>query len=318
MSVGDPSGEGQVWRLSPDRWLPLDRPRIMAILNVTPDSFSDGGEHADPGKAAEGAARFVAEGADVIDIGGESTRPGAMEIPSSEQIARVVPAIRAIRSLSGAAGSIAITIDTTRPSVAAAALDAGADAINDVSGALDGLRDGAAPEAMLELAARRRCGIILMHRLRPPAADQYSDQYQRPPEYRDVVEEVALFLIGRARAAFSAGVDGSGVVVDPGLGFGKSVEQNMALVRGSAAIGARAGCPVLGAASRKSFVGRVFLGRDSEPRERVQGSIEISLMQLSAGVRLFRVHDVGAQSLALRAAWQKAGGTNGPGTASKR
>jgi len=106
-------------------------------------------------------------------------------------------------------------------------------------------------------------------------------------------------------------------VVDPGLGFGKTVEQNMALVRGSGEIGARAGCPVLGAASRKSFVGRVFLGRDSEPRERAAGSIEISLMQLSAGVRLFRVHDVGAQALALRAAWQKAGGTNGPGAASK-
>jgi dihydropteroate synthase len=317
MSVGDPSGGGQVWRLSPDRWLPLDQPRIMAILNVTPDSFSDGGEHADPGRASDAAARFVAEGADVIDIGGESTRPGAAEIPSEEQIARVVPAIRAIRGLSGAAGKIAITIDTTRPSVAAAALDAGADAINDVSGALDGQRDGSSPEAMLQLAARRRCGIILMHRLRAPAADQYSDQYQKPPEYRDVVEEVALFLIARTRAAVSAGVDGSGVVVDPGLGFGKTVEQNMALVRGSGEIGARAGCPVLGAASRKSFVGRVFLGRDSEPRERAAGSIEISLMQLSAGVRLFRVHDVGAQALALRAAWQKAGDTNGPGAASK-
>ena len=289
------------WRIGPGRVLPLDRPRVMAILNVTPDSFSDGGRYTDPGRAVKAACAFVRDGADMIDIGGESTRPGAGAVSESEQLRRVLPVIGAIRS---AGVDVPISIDTTRSAVAAAALDAGADVINDVSGGTD-------DAGMLALAAERGCGLVLMHRLVAPACDRYSDQYDRAPEYGDVVESVRADLAGKARRAVGAGCEPVSVVLDPGLGFGKSVSQNIALVRGGGRL-VSLGYPLLGAASRKSFVGRLAMGPgDADPvpvSGRLGGSIAFTLMQLSTGVRLFRVHDVAEQARALRVAWSLWGG----------
>lgn len=283
------------WQLRPGRSIPLDRPALLAILNVTPDSFADGGLHASVPDALAAARRFVDQDADVIDIGGESTRPGAAAVGEEEQRRRVIPVIRAIRAAGGALASIPLTIDTTRAAVAARALDAGADAVNDVSAGLD-------DPGMLPLAASRSCGMILMHRLARPSQDRYSDQYDAPPPYADVVEDVARFLDERARAAVAAGVPPGGIIIDPGLGFGKSVEQNLALIDGTPRLAAL-GYPVLSALSRKSFVGRVSLGRDSTPDERLPGTLALSLRHVRAGASLLRVHDVAAHAAAL-AAWR--------------
>ncbi|MBI1190638.1 MAG: dihydropteroate synthase [Tepidisphaera sp.] len=288
------------WRLSSRVSLPLDAPRVMGVLNVTPDSFFDGGRHASPAQAAAAAWRMVDEGAALLDIGGESTRPGATSVSEVEQIRRVVPVIRAIRALPApTARDIPITIDTTRAEVAQAALDAGADAINDVSGGTD-------DPAMLSFAASRDAGIILMHRVAPPRHDQYSDRYQTPPLHGDashIVDQVASALAALAARAISAGLKPANIMLDPGLGFGKTVEQNLALVRGTKRLAAL-GYPILSAASRKSFVGRVSLGRDSAPAERLPGSIAFSLAHLLYGCRVFRVHDVAEHARALAAAWR--------------
>lgn len=264
--------------------LTLDSPRLLAILNITPDSFHDGGRLTDPIAALDRAEQAVDEGADALDIGGESTRPGAARVSSEEQARRVVPVIRAIRRSIGSASRVPISVDTTSSAVALAALEEGADAINDVSAGLDDLE-------MLPLAASRDAGMILMHRLVPSPLDRYSDQYDTPPEYTDVVREVCAFLRARADAAIAAGLRPDGIVLDPGLGFGKSVEQNIELLRRTPEL-CSVGFPVLSALSRKSFVGRVSLGRDSTPDERLAGTLQLSMEHFRAGARLFRVHDV--------------------------
>jgi dihydropteroate synthase len=266
----------------------------MAILNLTPDSFADGGRLPTPDAAVGAALRAEAEGADMLDLGGESTRPGAARVDDAEQIRRVVPSIRAIRT---AGCTLPISVDTTRAPVAAAALDAGADCINDVSA-------GTEDTGMLALAAGRGCGLILMHRAAPPPADSFSDRYAREPEYAGgVVASVRAHLAERLAAACAAGVDAACVVLDPGLGFGKSVEQNLALLRGTPVL-SELGRPMLSALSRKSFVGRVGLGRDSTPAERLPATLALSVAHLHAGARLFRVHDVAEHTQALRAAWE--------------
>lgn len=281
------------WRLGDERELTLDVPRVIAIVNVTPDSFSDGGTHADVSSVVDFARRAVADGADMLDIGGESTRPGAQRVDAAQQIERVVPAIAAIR----AAGiSVPISIDTTRAAVAAAALDAGANAINDVSA-------GSEDDGMFALAASRRCGVILMHRLRPPDADVYSTEHRAPPHYDaaqgGVLGVVREYLRGRTAAAIASGVDPRAIVLDPGLGFGKDVAQNIELASRMGEL-MDLGHALLSAASRKSFVGKVS-GVD-EPARRVMGSVAISVAHALAGVRLFRVHDVAAHAQALRVA----------------
>ena len=281
-----------IWKLSSTRAVHADRPCLLAILNRTPDSFSDGGELDELDAVVRRARSAVDQGADMIDIGGESTRPGADRIDADEQIRRVVPAIQAIRD---AGIDTPITIDTTRRPVAEAALDAGADAINDVSAATE-------DAGMLQLAADRACGIILMHRLAPPGVDSYSDQYSEAPRYREVVTEVRGFLRNRAHKALVSGVDPRSIMLDPGLGFGKSVEQNLALIRSTGEL-CSLGHPVLSALSRKSFVGRITLDRDSDPSERVEGSLGCSVAHLLAGARFFRVHDVAEHRRALDAAW---------------
>lgn len=284
---------GAIWQLNTTRAVHLDRPRLLAILNITPDSFSDGGRLATPALAADAARRAADHGADALDLGAESTRPGAPRIPPDEQICRLVPAIESIR----AAGiDLPITIDTTLSAVARAALDAGADAINDVAA-------GTEDEAMLALAADRACAIILMHRLAPPTDDRFSDRYDAPPDYPGgVVPTVRDFLSGRAAAARAAGVPADRILLDPGLGFGKSVAQNLELLRATPDL-LTLGHPVLSALSRKSFVGRVGLDRDSDPSERLPPTLALSVLHLQAGARVFRVHDIPEHRHALDAAW---------------
>lgn len=270
----------------------------MFILNVTPDSFSDGGRYADTGAAADAAARAVTDGACIIDIGGESTRPGARSVSSADQAARVVPVIRAIRAMRSEAANVIITVDTTLSDVARAALDAGADAINDVSAGTD-------DSMMFALAAERGAGVIVMHRAARPRDDRYSDRHESPLMTGDVVSTVREYLRERAAAAEAAGIaadvrDGAtSLVVDPGLGFGKTVEQNITLLHRTTEIAE--GRPVLSALSRKSFVGRVSLQRDSEPSERLAGTLALTLAHYEAGARIFRVHDVAPLAEALRA-----------------
>jgi dihydropteroate synthase len=265
----------------------------LAILNITPDSFADGGRLPTPAHAADAARRAADHGADALDLGAESTRPGAARVPPDEQIRRLIPAIEAIR----AAGiDLPMTVDTTLAPVARAALDAGADAINDVAA-------GSEDDAMLALAAERACAIVLMHRLAPPTADRYSDRYDTPPAYpAGVVPAVRAFLAERAAAARAAGVPADRILLDPGLGFGKSVEQNLELLNATPDLLAL-GHPVLSALSRKSFVGRLGLARDSDPAERLPATLALSVLHLHAGARVFRVHDVAEHRQALDAAW---------------
>jgi dihydropteroate synthase len=277
-----------IWQVSTARNLPLDRPRLMGILNVTPDSFSDGGLHVGVHAAVGHALRMEGEGAEIIDIGGESTRPGAAAVPAHEQIARAIPVIEQVRRGS----EVLISIDTTSAEVARAALDAGADVINDTSAGQD-------DPAMFALAAERRCGLVLMHRPRRPREESWSDRHDSDPVYDDVVREVRAFLLQRAHAAEQAGIERACVVTDPGLGFGKNVEQNYQLVARTAELVAT-GYPVLAAASRKSFIGAATGQRN--PRQRVIGSVAVSVAQYLAGIRLFRVHDVAAHREALAVA----------------
>ncbi|MEY2699604.1 MAG: dihydropteroate synthase [Pseudomonadota bacterium] len=250
------------------------KPLIMGILNVTPDSFSDGGLYQDSDRAVSHALAMVAAGADLIDVGGESTRPGSLPVSEQAQMERVLPVIHALRQQLPPA--IAITIDTTRVSVAAAALDAGADAINDVSAAED-------DQAMLALAASRDCPIILMHHQGSPLT------MQQNPCYDHVTAEVCAFLRLRAEAALQAGITGEQILLDPGIGFGKRREHNLQLLKELDQIVAL-GYPVLLGTSRKRFMGAIC-GID-DPARLLPATIATTALGVQSGARIFRVHDV--------------------------
>jgi len=254
---------------------------VMGILNVTPDSFSDGGDFLDPADARRHAERMAADGADVIDVGAESTRPGSDRVDAAGQIARLRDVLPAV-----VACGVPVSIDTTRSEVAAFALDAGAQLINDVSAGRDD------PE-LLALAAERQAGLVLMHMLARPK------DMQADPRYDDVVGEVRAFLAERIEAAAAAGVDRGALIVDPGIGFGKRLEHNLALL---ASVGALAslGRPVLIGPSRKRFLGELT-GR-AEPRQRVVGTVAACLSARWRGATIFRVHDVSAVREALTVA----------------
>ena len=279
----------QPWRLGHGRSIQLDQSRLMGILNITPDSFSDGGRYNNRDAAVQRVLEMQSEGAEIVDVGGESTRPGADRIGVQEQIDRVAPVIEAIRG----ASEILVSVDTTHAPVAQAAIEAGANIINDVSA---GMED----PAILEVAARESSGLILMHRLVSPEQDQYSTAYENPPCYEDVVQDVRDFLQCRARAARAAGVDPASIVLDPGLGFGKSVDQNWRLI-GETSVLIQGEYPHLGAASRKSFLAAICGGTEVPPARRGPASVAASQVQYLGGVRLFRVHDVAlhAQGLGL-------------------
>lgn len=273
------------WPVGPDRVLSLDPFVLMGVINMTPDSFSDGGQFATVDEALHHALQLVEEGAGIIDVGGESTRPGAEAVGADEQIRRVVPLIARLRGRS----NVAISIDTTSAAVAHAALEAGADIVNDVSA-------GADDEDMFRLVAKRGAGLILMHRLVAPSEDSYSDRYAKEPSYGDVVRDVCDFLVERADAAINAGIARDAIAVDPGLGFGKSVSQNFELLARTSEIAAL-GFPVLIGASRKSFLGAVS-GR-SDPEQRIIGSVVAAVAAFGGGARVVRAHDVGAHREAL-------------------
>lgn len=300
---------GLSWRIARECVLSLDQPRIVGILNVTPDSFSDGGAYSTTDDAVAAAMRMIGEGAAIIDVGGESTRPGSRSVDEDEQIRRTIPVIRGLRTklglevASGRRTDGLISIDTTRARVAEAALDAGADIINDVSAGTD-------DEHMLPLAASRHCGLILMHRLRKPHDDSFSTNYAITPDYHgNVYSVVRDFLAQRLDAALAAGVDRRTIVVDPGLGFGKSVAQNFELAARLGELQSELERPALSAASRKSFLTQspsaMRLDPPPPPRERVAAGVAMTLSHWQMGVRIFRVHDVAAHAEALvTAAWR--------------
>jgi dihydropteroate synthase len=267
------SGE-KCWMVQ-GRAVSLETPVLVGILNVTPDSFSDGGKYTSVEEAIARAHEIFNQGATIVDVGGESTRPGAKSVSTQEQIRRVVPVIEGIK------GGL-ISIDTTNSSVAAAAIDAGAVIINDVSACQDD------PE-MLHLAAECGVGLVLMHRLVSPLVDQYSDQYKIEPNYDDVVNEVLAWLLDRVEIARSQGVRKESIAIDPGLGFGKSVEQNIALMHGIGAF-VETGYPVFIGASRKSFIGSI--SGISEACERDEASACMAAEMWAKGAQVFRVHDV--------------------------
>lgn len=254
--------------------LALDRPLIMGILNVTPDSFSDGGLYDDVEQAVRRGVFMAGEGADVIDVGGESTRPGAEPVQAAVQIARVVPVIERLRVL--LPERVAISIDTTQAEVARSALAAGADLINDVSAGRD-------DPAMLSLAAADGVPIVLMHMQGSPKT------MQERPHYDDVVGEVLEFLLERAEAAGRAGVPRESILFDPGIGFGKRRDDNLKLMAHLDRFVAM-GYPVLLGTSRKRFMGAVC--GETEPAALVPATVATTALGVSAGVRLFRVHDV--------------------------
>ncbi len=246
--------------------------RVMGILNVTPDSFSDGGDFSDPSAAVDRALEMEAQGADIIDIGGESTRPGAAPVPTSEEIRRTVAVVEKIRTES----EVLISIDTMKAEVALRALEAGADVINDVS-AFE------ADDGMADVAAQTRAGVVLMHMKGSPQTMQDN------PGYSDVVAEVRAYLEGRLDFAARRGVARDRMVVDPGIGFGKTIEHNLDLLRGLPEL-AECGHPLLVGASRKSFIGQV-LGRNN-PSERLAGSLGAAAWAAMRGAHILRVHDV--------------------------
>jgi dihydropteroate synthase len=268
-----------------NRWIALgrvvadrDRPRVMGIVNATPDSFSDGGLAAGPEDAIARAEALVADGADLLDIGGESSRPGANPVGLDEEIRRVIPVVE------GLAGRIAapISVDTSKPEVARRALDAGAAIINDIYGLDD--------PAMIEVVADSGAGVVLMHMLGTPRT------MQKEPRYVDVVSEVIDFLAARVGRAVASGIARERIAIDPGIGFGKTLEHNLTLLRDLGRF-ASLGCAVLVGTSRKGFLG-TLTGRDVS--NRATASVVSSLSAIRRGAGIVRVHDVAAMVDAVR------------------
>ncbi len=251
----------------------------MGIVNVTPDSFSDGGRWLDPEAAIAHGRALAAEGADILDVGGESTRPGAAAVDAEEERRRVIPVVEAL-----AADGLRVSIDTMKAEVAVAALDAGASFVNDVAA----LRD----PGMLPLVAERGCDVCLVHMRGEPRT------MQADPRYDDVVDDVRAFLETRAQMAVAAGVAPERIIVDPGIGFGKTVEHNLVLLDRLDELVAL-GFPVLIGTSRKSFLGTIA-GRDTA--DRLPGTIATNVLALERGASIFRVHDVAAVRDALEVA----------------
>jgi dihydropteroate synthase len=261
-----------------DKTLDLTHPIVMGVLNVTPDSFSDGGRFFDPGAAVEQGLRLAAEGAAILDIGGESTRPGAADVSTEEELGRVLPVIERLR----AATDAVISIDTSKPQVMRAAAAAGVGLINDVRA----LREPGA----LEAAVATDCALCLMHMQGEPRT------MQQAPSYRDVVSEVKAFLAERVHRAQAAGLALERLAVDPGFGFGKNLEHNLALLRRLREL-AVDGRPVVAGLSRKAMVGQLT-GRPQG--ERVYGSVALAVIAAQSGARIIRAHDVAATIDALQ------------------
>jgi dihydropteroate synthase len=256
------------------------RPLVMGILNVTPDSFSDGGRYTDVGAAVDRAAEMAAAGADVIDVGGESTRPGSTGVPSDEQLRRVLPVIEGIRNRL----PVVISIDTMNARVADAALNSGANLVNDVSA-------GHADRDMFGTVAAAGAAIVLMHMQGTPAT------MQQNPVYADVVREVKDYLRQRANAAAAAGVDENKILLDPGIGFGKTPDHNLALLRETRSLAAL-GRPLVIGTSRKGFIGQIT--GESDAAHRLMGTAATVAWSIANGAAIVRVHDVPEMTRVVR------------------
>ncbi len=264
----------------PDRQLIMSRTHIMGIVNVTPDSFSDGGKFMDHHTAIEYALRLVDEGADIIDVGGESTRPGSDPVSAYDEWNRVGPVIEAIVDRT----DVPISIDTMKPEVAWKAIEAGAIMVNDVTG----LRN----IDMVDLVAKEGVAVTVMHMLGEPKTMQHN------PVYEDVVREVREYLQERIDAAVSAGVKREAIAIDPGIGFGKTVEHNLRLINHVGEL-AKLGRPVCIGVSRKSFIGSIT---SSEVTDRLEGSLAAAVIAVCRGARIIRVHDVKETIRAIKVA----------------
>lgn len=261
------------------RRLVLDRPMVMGVLNVTPDSFSDGGRYLDSGAAVKHALEMVEEGADLIDIGAESSRPGAEPVSEAEELHRLIPVVQEVcRHV-----SVPVSVDTTKAAVARAAIEAGAAVVNDISA-------GQADPAMTGVVAEAGAGLVLMHRQGTPQT------MQRAPQYGSVVDDVRDFLRGRMQAAEQAGIAADQILLDPGIGFGKNLEHNLTLLAGLDAFQSL-GRPILVGVSRKAFIGEV-LGRRTD--DRLMGTAAAVAAALLRGARMVRVHDVKAMQDVVR------------------
>ena len=265
---------GQRFLLGPRAWL-------MGVVNVTPDSFADGGRYYEAERAVARALELAADGADILDIGGESTRPGSLPVSEAEELRRVAPVVAALRPRTEAL----ISVDTTKAAVARAALEAGADMVNDTSAfRFD--------PAMPGVVARSGAAVVLMHMRGTPLT------MQDDPRYDDLLGEISAFLAERMRVAEAAGIPRERIVVDPGIGFGKTFEDNLALLRRQEAFQAL-GRPVLMGFSRKAFLGRIL---GLPPGERLEGTIAAAVLSAERGAHILRVHDVGPVARAVRAA----------------
>ncbi|MDQ6623508.1 MAG: dihydropteroate synthase [Verrucomicrobiota bacterium] len=272
-----------LWKLR-ERTLDLgERGLLMGVLNVTPDSFSDGGEFFDTERAVAHGLQMFSDGAQIIDVGGESTRPGAAGISADEELKRVLPVIDKLRS---AAPEALISIDTSKAVVARAALDAGASIINDITG-------GRGDDAMLKLAAQRKAGFIIMHMLGTPRT------MQDAPHYDDVVAEVREFFRQQYGRALDSGIDPMAIAFDPGIGFGKTLEHNLELLRSLSKLRVE-GRPLVVGVSRKSFLGKVI--GSAEREDRLAPTIALSALLRGRGANVLRVHDVKPNAAALRIA----------------
>ena len=269
-----------IWKIRRAKLDLTHRAQVMGILNVTPDSFSDGGAHFLKETALIHARQMIAEGAELIDIGGESTRPGAASVAVDEEIARTVPVIAALREEWGGL----ISIDTSKAAVAEAAIAAGADIVNDVSGLL-------ADSAMAAICAKSGCGVVVMHMQGSPQT------MQKSPRYQDVVAEVRSFFEERFATLTAAGIDPLALCFDPGIGFGKTLDHNLALLRALGEISV-AGRPLLLGVSRKSFIGKILASDELDARE--WPTVAITSNAREKGVMLHRVHAVRPNLEALR------------------
>lgn len=267
------------------RLLQGDRPIIIGILNLTPDSFSDGGSYTEKGRAVQFALQMVRDGADIIDVGGESTSPGSIRVAPAEQLRRVVGTISALRRT--LPGHIPISIDTTSSIVAEAAVAAGASILNDVSGGRD-------DEEMFELAAGKGLPIILMHMQGTP------ETMQIKPSYQDVIKEIQNFLMARCEKALEFGVLKEHLIIDPGIGFGKTPEHNLKILASLDQFTAM-GYPVLLGASRKNFMENICGA--AEPRDLIGATCATTGIGVQAGVKIFRVHDVKENRQAADVTW---------------
>jgi dihydropteroate synthase len=274
--MGEPA---RVWRHRTGE-ITLDRTRVMGILNVTPDSFSDGGRYFDPDAALRHGLEMVEQGADLLDVGGESTRPGSDPVTANEEWRRIGPVIHDLANKV----DVPLSVDTMKPDVAAKAIDAGASIVNDVSG----MREA----AMVRVVAGSRAGAVVMHMLGNPKT------MQTHPQYDDVVSEVSSFLVERIRALEAAGAATEVIAVDPGVGFGKTREHNLALLRNLDRI-VTLGHPVVVGVSRKSFIEQLGGG---ESGERLSGSLAAASLAVAKGAHVVRVHDVRETVRAIRVA----------------